>query len=40
MEETKDKNTINNIAFYGLMIILGTSVLYILGYLFYEMLFG
>lgn len=36
--EEKDKN--NSFAFYSLMIILGLSVLYILGYLVYEMIFG
>ena len=40
MEASKEKNKINDIAFYGLMIILGSSVLYILAYLFYEMLFA
>ena len=40
MEAVKDKNKLNDIAFYALMIILGSSVLYILGFLFYEMIIG
>ena len=40
MEAAKDKNKLNDIAFYALMIILGVSVLYILGFLVYEMIFG
>jgi hypothetical protein len=40
MTEVKEKNKTNDLAFYSLMIILGVSVLYILGYLVYEMIFG
>jgi hypothetical protein len=40
MEATKENNKKNDFAFYTLMIILGSSVLYILGYLVYEMIFG
>jgi len=40
MEATKEKNKKNDIAFYTLIIILSVSVLYILGYLVYEMIFG
>ena len=40
MEAAKDKNKLNDFAFYALMIILGVSVLYILGFLVYEMIFG
>jgi hypothetical protein len=39
MEATKE-NKKNDFAFYALMIILSVSVLYILGYLVYEMIFG
>jgi len=40
MEAAKDKNKMNDVAFYSLVIILGVSVLYILGFLVYEMIVG
>ena len=40
MEAAKEKKKFNDFAFYGLMVILSVSVLYILGYLVYEMIFG
>lgn len=40
MEQTQEKQKLNNLAFYFLMGILGISVFYILGYLVYDMIFG
>ncbi len=40
MEAAKEKKTFKDFSFYGLMVILSISVLYILGYLLYEMIFG
>ncbi len=40
MEASKEKNKLNDLGFYTLIIILGVSVLYILGYLIYGMIFG
>ena len=42
MAEVKKEagSKLNDIAFYTLMTILGSSVLYILGFLFYDMIFG
>jgi len=40
MEATKENKKTNDFAFYVLMIILSVSVLYIVGYLVYEMIFG
>lgn len=40
MENTHEKNTINDIPFYLLMTLLGLSVTLSLGYLVYALLFG
>ena len=40
MEKVEQNSNLNNIAFYLLMSILGSSVLVALGYLFYTILFG
>lgn len=40
MEKTEEKQKFHDFAFYFLMGILGISVLYIIGYLVYDMLFG
>ncbi|MCX7798456.1 MAG: hypothetical protein N2249_07515 [Melioribacter sp.] len=40
MERTEEKQKFNDLAFYFLMGILTVSVLYIIGYLVYDMLFG
>jgi len=39
MEKNDNKEKMNNFGFYALMAILGISVLYILGYLLYEVIF-
>ncbi|MEJ5351224.1 MAG: hypothetical protein WHS65_06500 [Melioribacteraceae bacterium] len=40
MEQTQEKKKLGDFAFYFLMGILGISVLYIIGYLVYDMIFG
>lgn len=40
VSKEKEKNKLNDLGFYTLIIILGVSVLYILGYLIYGMIFG
>jgi len=40
MEQVQEKNKLHDFAFYFLMGILSVSVLYILGYLVYNMIFG
>ncbi len=40
MEQVQEKKKFHDFAFYFLMGILGVSVLYILGYLVYDMIFG
>ena len=40
METVDQKKSLNNIAFYFLMSILGFSVLVAVGYLFYSIFFG
>lgn len=40
MEQVQEKKKLQDFAFYFLMGILGISVLYIIGYLIYDMIFG
>ncbi len=40
MEKVEQNSSLNNLAFYLLISILGFSVLVALGYLFYEILFN
>ncbi|MEG8946241.1 hypothetical protein [Rosettibacter firmus] len=40
MDKIQDKKKFQDITFYFLMGILGISILYVIGYLIYDMLFG